>query len=298
MLMAKGVEIMRKSTLSFAAGVLVGAVIFGGGVAIAAGIMAQPKTALIEIDGKAVDLKGYLIEDAHYFQLRDLSASLAPGGKDFSIVWDGAGNRVIIDTSRGYDPNEQFKPQTSDTTPSDASGLSIKERITITPRDDGSYAIHTVGKSIPGKLANGKAITDDNITAMLSELEALFPDGFPWGDGDNGTYYSYWSGTFGLGGACNSWAGMTADLIWGDDAKYTTHGDLTKVRPGDIVQLKNKETGREHWFVVRGLGTSITGSAIIYICDGNVNGKVSWGDCVIGATIYDYPNSIVYTFHK
>jgi len=287
-----------KKIITFAAGVLAGAVIFGGGVAIAAGILAQPKTAKIEIDGKAVDLKGYLIEDAHYFQLRDLSASLASGGKDFSIVWDGAGNRVIIDTSRGYDPNEQYAPPPSDTTPSDASGLSIKERITMTPRDDGSYAIHTIGKSIAGKLANGKAITDENITAMLSELEVLYPDGFSWGDGKNGTYYSYWSGTFGRGGGCNSWAGMTADLIWGDDAKFTTHGDLNKVRPGDVVQLLNNETGREHWFVVRGTFTSETGNARINTCEGNAGGVVVWTERPVDYTVQSYPESVVYTFYK
>jgi len=75
-------------------------------VALAAGIVAQPKTAAVVIDGKEVDLKGYLIEGAHYFQLRDLSAALKPGGKDFSIVWDSQGNRIVINTSRGYSPHE------------------------------------------------------------------------------------------------------------------------------------------------------------------------------------------------
>ena len=75
-------------------------------MALAAGIVAQPKTAAVVIDGKEVDLKGYLIEGAHYFQLRDLSAALKPGGKDFSIVWDSQGNRIVINTSRGYSPHE------------------------------------------------------------------------------------------------------------------------------------------------------------------------------------------------
>ena len=102
---------MKKTgVFQFALGIVVGAIIFGGSVAYAAGIMAQPKTAEIVIDGQAVDLKGYIIEDAHYFQLRDLSDKLAAGGKDFSIVWDGANNRVLIDTTRSYDPNEQYRP--------------------------------------------------------------------------------------------------------------------------------------------------------------------------------------------
>ena len=105
---------MKKSNLFYLiTGILIGTVIAGGSVAYAAGILAQPKTAAIVINGQTVDLKGYIIEGAHYFQLRDLSEKLKPGGKDFSVVWDGQNNRVLIDTSRGYDPNEQYTPPVS-----------------------------------------------------------------------------------------------------------------------------------------------------------------------------------------
>ena len=113
----------RTGVFQFILGVVVGAVFFGGTAAIAAGIMAQPKTAEIVIDGQTVDLKGYLVEGNHYFQLRDLSDKLAAGDKDFSIVWDGQGNRVLIDTSRGYDPNEQYMPES--TTPPEQTTLSM-----------------------------------------------------------------------------------------------------------------------------------------------------------------------------
>lgn len=96
----------RIGGIQFMIGVAVGAAVFGGSIAYATGIMAQPKTAAVIIDGKAVDLKGYIIEGAHYFQLRDLDAALIPSGKDFSIVWDGANNQVLLDTSRGYAPDE------------------------------------------------------------------------------------------------------------------------------------------------------------------------------------------------
>ena len=119
----------RLRGVEFILGVLVGAVMFGGTVAAAAtGIIAQPKTAAVIIDGQTVDLKGYLIEGAHYFQLRDLDEKLIPSGKDFSIVWDGAGNRVIIDTSKGYDPNEQFAALITVTPPSEqAPAMTIDE---------------------------------------------------------------------------------------------------------------------------------------------------------------------------
>jgi hypothetical protein len=101
---------MNKSgRFRFVAGFLCGALLFGGVTAFAASVVANPKTAKVIIDGKEVDLKGYIIEGSHYFQLRDLDEKLKPGGKDFSVVWDGAGNRVIIDTGRGYDANEQYQ---------------------------------------------------------------------------------------------------------------------------------------------------------------------------------------------
>ena len=106
----------RTGGMQFILGIIVGAAIFGGVTAYASGIIAQPKTAGVVIDGNAYDLKGYVIEGSHYFQLRDLDAALKPGGKDFSVVWDGQNNRIIIDTSRGYDPDEVLPP-TDDSTP-------------------------------------------------------------------------------------------------------------------------------------------------------------------------------------
>ena len=92
---------MKKTGLSFAAGIVVGALAFGGTAAIAAGIMATPSSNAIWVDGVEVKPEAYKIESRNYLQLRDIAAAV-----DFSVVWDGANNRVLIDTSRGYDPNE------------------------------------------------------------------------------------------------------------------------------------------------------------------------------------------------
>ena len=92
---------MKKTGLSFAAGIVVGALVFGGTAAIAAGIMATPSTNAIWVNGVEVEPQAYLIESNNYMKLRDIAAAV-----DFSVVWDGANNRVLIDTSRGYDANE------------------------------------------------------------------------------------------------------------------------------------------------------------------------------------------------
>ena len=102
-------KIKTPARFNFLLGFVIGALLFGGTAAVAVGIVAQPKTAIVVIDGNPVDLKGYIIEDSHYFQLRDLSSALAPGCKDFGITWDGANNRVLIDTAKRYDPNETIQ---------------------------------------------------------------------------------------------------------------------------------------------------------------------------------------------
>jgi len=102
-------KIKTPARFNFIIGFVVGALLFGGTAAVAVGIVAQQKTAMVVIDGNPVDLKGYVIEDSHYFQLRDLSSALAPGGKDFSITWNGANNRILIDTAKRYDPDETIQ---------------------------------------------------------------------------------------------------------------------------------------------------------------------------------------------
>ena len=104
-------RVMQSRAICAIAGFLIGAAVFGGSAAIAAGIAAQPRTAEVVIDGQPADLMGYLIEGSHYFKLRDISEKLAPGGKDFSIVWDGGNNRVLIDTSKPYTPESSSAPQ-------------------------------------------------------------------------------------------------------------------------------------------------------------------------------------------
>jgi len=159
------VLLMKKiGSFQFVLGFLVGAAIFGGSAAYAAGILAQPKTAAIVIDGKAVDLKGYLIEDTHYFSLRDLDDKLIPGGKDFSIVWDETNRQVLIDTSRGYDPNETLPSTAPSQTAEQIPTMTIDEmkaeivRLTNIER---ANAGQPELKVLPALMDTAKAKADD-----------------------------------------------------------------------------------------------------------------------------------------
>ena len=95
---------MKKlSRFNFILGFILGAVIFGGSAALATAISATPSTHRVIVNGSEVHVEAYLINGRNYFQLRDMAAAI-----DFSVVWDGENDRVLIDTSRGYDPNEEL----------------------------------------------------------------------------------------------------------------------------------------------------------------------------------------------
>ena len=155
---------MKTRRCHFILGFILGVVLFGGSVAFAAGIMAQPKTALVLIDGKVVDLKGYIIDDSHYFQLRDLSAALKPGGKDFSITWDETNNRVLIDTGRGYAPTEEHP----------LAGEHVTATNTQTPTNnaqsviaDGSGSISSA--KITEKVIDGRELSREDFSLQANQ---------------------------------------------------------------------------------------------------------------------------------
>ncbi|MDR0862086.1 MAG: CAP domain-containing protein [Oscillospiraceae bacterium] len=112
---------MKKSGLIyFIAGVFLGALIFGGATAIAAGITATATTSRVLVNGVEVSAEAYSIHDNNFFKLRDIAAAVG-----FSVVWDGAGDRVLIDTSREYDANEQYVPPTATPTPTATPEVEI-----------------------------------------------------------------------------------------------------------------------------------------------------------------------------
>ena len=62
---------------------------------------ANPSSVSITLNGKPVNWTAYSIYGNNYFKLRDICEALG-----ISVVWDDINNRIIIDTSRGYDPGE------------------------------------------------------------------------------------------------------------------------------------------------------------------------------------------------
>jgi uncharacterized protein YkwD len=93
-----------KSRLNFALGFILGAAIFGGSAAVATGIIAQPTKSAVVVNGTEMYIaSAYNIDGNNYFKLRDVANVI-----DFSVVWDGTGNRILIDTTRGYSLDETY----------------------------------------------------------------------------------------------------------------------------------------------------------------------------------------------
>ena len=96
---------MKKQFLSLLSGILIGATLFGGGVAIAASVVATPFAETgqrILLNGQEIQLTGYTINGNNYFKLRDIAAII-----DFGVTWDGDTNTILLDTTKGYTPEHQ-----------------------------------------------------------------------------------------------------------------------------------------------------------------------------------------------
>ena len=110
---------MKKQTLAVGAiSFALGAALFGGGAAYAAGIMAERSTSPVYVDGQRVELEAYLIHGNNYIKLRDVGQAVG-----FNVYWNGA---VQIQSDAPYTgeapaiipaaipvPQEQTTPATS-----------------------------------------------------------------------------------------------------------------------------------------------------------------------------------------
>ena len=85
---------MKRITLSFAAGLMTGALLFSGAAVYAASVLAERSTSRVFVDGQEVQLDAYLIDGKNYVQLREIGEAVG-----FNVYWDGAAQ---IDTTAPY----------------------------------------------------------------------------------------------------------------------------------------------------------------------------------------------------
>jgi len=145
---------MKKFSLSsFAAGMVCTIAIFGlGTTAYAAYVNLNPSSTKLVVDGTAVNVTGYNVENRNYFQLRELAKIF-----NVSLEWEAATDTAYMDSRKPY----------AEETPAPVTTPPVSAAATLT---------------------NGKAVTEENILEILEELKIEYPDGTPWGTEKN--YFS------------------------------------------------------------------------------------------------------------
>lgn len=131
-------------------GILIGAVFFGGGSALAAGILATPFEELnqrLTLNGQEIHLTGYNINGNNYFMLRDIGEAVG-----FNVTWEGEARTVAIDTTTGYVPDTPAVPA--------AGAASTNTDGSINLPSDGSRYVPKTGDVIRCDDGTNYTITD------------------------------------------------------------------------------------------------------------------------------------------
>lgn len=146
---------MKRNLPSFAAGLLCGAVLFGGTAAYAAGVIATPFSEMdqrVTLDGQQIELTGYNIGGNNYFKLRDIGWQVG-----FNVSWNGDTRTVEIDTTTGYieDTPQTAVPAGAIAVPQNDAALFIPKAGDGILCDDGSVyeikdmALHKNAGALP-----------------------------------------------------------------------------------------------------------------------------------------------------
>ena len=121
-------------------------------------------------------------------------------------------------------------------------------------------------------LSNGKAVTEENVAALLEELKSKYPNKGYY-DPYNPSYYFEARGTSGI--ECAKLAYMLSDEIFGQEAPISSHSNYKNIKVGDIIEHKNNgETF--HWSIVNKVGTAPSGSVYVLITEGGPTGEIKW----------------------
>ena len=102
---------MKKRFISFLSGIVVGAVMFGGSVAYASGILADLSNNQIFVDGTLTPMEAYVINGHNYVKLRDIGQAVG-----FNVFWDDTAKCVQVESDKPYTgiaPTKQEGEKTS-----------------------------------------------------------------------------------------------------------------------------------------------------------------------------------------
>lgn len=128
---------------NFITGFVVGALVFSGTTAYAAGIMAERSTNRIFVDGKEVQIEAYAIHNNNFMQLRDVGKAVG-----FNVYWNAADGSVQIETGKPYtgEAPTQTSAAKTVTLPTDGSQYVPQAGDVIRCDDGTDYTIKDVSR--------------------------------------------------------------------------------------------------------------------------------------------------------
>lgn len=113
-------------------------------------------------------------------------------------------------------------------------------------------------------LANGKAITEDNVREIIYGLKSQYPEGMHWTNDND--YLSQAMRIHGYG--CAGFALICSDAAFGSLPLSGTHSDFDRIRAGDMLRVDNDT----HTVVVLEKKADS-----VVVAEGNYNNSIHWG---------------------
>ncbi len=144
---------VRKNVSMMFTGMVIGAALTGGSIAVAAGITAEPTWQPIFVDGQQVEMEAYNIAGHNYVKLRDMGKQVG-----FNVYWDAVNGCVQVESGKPYTGEapakaEPDKPesQPEPTAPAndadvDAMKQDIVDRTNALRKENGIAALTTSDK--------------------------------------------------------------------------------------------------------------------------------------------------------
>lgn len=148
-----------KKSLCLIVGILIGATVFGGASAYAAGILAEHSNHRIFVDGQEVQMEAYVVNGNNYVKLRDIGKVVG-----FNIYWDSANGCVQVESDKPYTGEEPVKVETD---------RPASQPETITPVDADAMKQEIVNRTNALRKENGiAALTADDKLMQAAQVRA------------------------------------------------------------------------------------------------------------------------------
>ena len=162
---------VKKNVSMMLTGMVIGAALTGGSIAVAAGITAEPTWQPIFVDGQQVEMQAYNIAGHNYVKLRDMGKQVG-----FNVYWNAG---VQIDTGHPY---TGIAPAASGIRVSSYKGSTLRpgdrSGLNISPSEEIKSVVSTQPNVIRVENASG-FWTAIAVSSGTSDVVVTDPN--PWG---------------------------------------------------------------------------------------------------------------------